>query len=181
MSNMKKVGADITYLIATLAGDDEQARINLRAHQVRERFKRALETVYRDTAPLFLAHTNNVYIMNKGGVRTLIVYVDESIFAAELNAQRELIKLHLLELFGEEIEQFEIIVSKPRYKNNHPYLAEEPQESDKETPAMPLNDEEKAFVSDTVSTIEDEKLRESLQKAMTADLEWKKGEKRTRS
>lgn len=181
MSSMKKVGADITYLIATLAGDDEQARINLRAHQVRERFKRALETVYRDAAPLFLAHTNNVYIMNKDGVRTLIVYVDESIFAAELNAQRELIKLHLLELFGEDIEQFEIHVSRGKYKKNHPYLTEESQKADTTTPAVPLNDDEKAFVSDTVSTIEDQKLRESLQKAMTADLEWKKGENRTRS
>ena len=67
MLAMKKVGADISYLVATLAGDSEQARINLRAHQVRDRFKRALETVYRDAAPLFLAHTNNVYIMNKEG------------------------------------------------------------------------------------------------------------------
>ena len=181
MHGMKKVGADITYLVAMLAGDDEQARINLRAHQVRERFKRALETVYRDTAPLFLAHTNNVYIMNKDGVRTLIVYVDESIYAAELNAQRELIKLHLLELFGEDVEQFEIHVSKPRYKKNHPYLADSSQEPGRMVPAVPLDDGEKAFVSDTVSTIEDQKLRETLQKAMTADLEWKKGEKRTRS
>ena len=38
-------------------------------------------------------------------------------------------------------------------------------------------DEEKAYVSDTVSHISDKKVRESLQKAMTADLEWKKGKK----
>lgn len=178
---MRKVGADITYLVATLVGDDEQARINLRANQVRERFKRALETVYRDQAPLFLAHTNNVYIMNKDDVRTLIVYVDESIYAAELNAQRELIRLHLLELFGEDVEAFEIYVSKPKFKNNHPYLAEVSQKADEKPPSIPLNDEEKAYVSDTVAHIENQHLRETLQKAMTADLEWKKGEKRSRS
>ena len=178
---MKKVGADITYLVASLVGDDEQARINLRANQVRERYKRALETVYRDQAPLFLAHTNNVYIMMKDGVRTLIVYVDESIYAAELNAQRELIRLHLLELFGEDVEAFEIYVSKPKFKSNHPYLTDSPQKVDETAPSIPLNDDEKAYVSDTVAKIDDQHLRETLQKAMTADLEWKKGEKRSGS
>ncbi len=178
---MKKIGADIAYYIAELAGDSEQARINLRANQVRERYKRALETVYRETAPLFLAHTNNVFIMDKEGVRTLIVYVDESIYAAELNAQRELIKLHLLELFGEDIERFEILVSKPRYKKNHPYLTQEETITAKKTPSIPLTDNEKQFVSNTVSTIEDDRLRLSLEKAMTADMEWKKGENQTQS
>ena len=178
---MKKIGTDIAYYIAELAGDSEQARINLRANQVRERFKRALETVYREQAPLFLAHTNNVFIMDKEGVRTLIVYVDESIFAAELNAQRELIKLHLLELFGEDIEQFEIHVSKPRYKKNHPYLTNSEETTAQKPPSIPLTDNEKQFVSNTVSTIDNERLRESLQKAMTADMEWKKGENQARS
>lgn len=175
---MGKLGKDIQAIIVDLAGDKEKALINLRANQVRDRFKRALETVYRDMAPLFLAHTNNVFIMDKGGVRTLIVYVDEGIYAAELNAQRELIKLHLLELFGEDIEQFEIHVSKPRYKGNHPYLTKSSDGADEKAPSIPLDDHERAYVSDTVSAVEDKQLREALQKAMTADLEWKKGENR---
>ena len=181
MGSMKKIGADITQLVSTLAGDSEQARINLRANQVRERYKAALQVVYRETAPLFLAHTNNVYIMNKDGVRTLIVYVDESIYAAELNAQRELIKLHLLQLFGEDVESFEIHVSRGKYKQNHPYLTESEENVAENTSAIPLSDDEKAYVSDTVSVIEDDYLRETIRKAMTADLEWKKGENRTRS
>ena len=178
---MRKIGADIGSLVASLAGDDEQARINMRANQVRERYKRAIESVYRDTAPLFLAHTNNVYIMKKGDVPTLIVYVDESIFAAELNAQRELIKLQLLQLFGEDIEQFEIHVSRGKYKKNHPYLTESPENAVEKPPSIPLDDAEEAYVSNTVSTVEDQRLREVLQKAMKTDLEWKKGEKRTRT
>ena len=108
---MKKLGHDLELMIARLLGNDEQARINLRAHQVRDRYKQALETVYKNQAPLFLAHTNNVYILKKDGVKTLIVYVDDSIFAAELNAQRELIRLKLLA--SSSISTFhEVITSK---------------------------------------------------------------------
>ena len=178
---MRKIGTDIGNLVATLAGDDEQARINMRANQVRDRYKRAIESVYRDTAPLFLAHTNNVYIMKKDDKPTLIVYVDESIFAAELNAQRELIKLQLLQLFGEDVEQFEIHVSRGKYKKNHPFLAENRENTVERPPSIPLDDTEETFVSNTVSTVEDQRLRETLQKAMKTDLEWKKGEKRIRS
>ena len=109
---MKKLGHDLELMIARLSGNDEQARINLRAHQVRDRYKQALETVYKNQAPLFLAHTNNVYILKKDGVKTLIVYVDDSLFAAELNAQRELIRLKLLELFGEDVADFQIKTSR---------------------------------------------------------------------
>ena len=178
---MKKIGDDIARYVSALAGDSEQARINLRANQVRERFKRALEVVYRDTAPLFLAHVNNVYIMDKAGVRTLIVYLDESIYAAELNAQRELIKLHLLELFGEDVESFQIYVSKPKYKKYHPYLADPSAKGAEKAPSIPLSDIEKTLVSSTASMVEDQRLRKSLIKAMTADLEWKKGENQARS
>ena len=178
---MKKAGAGVQRLVANLAGDDEQARINLRANQVRDRYRRVMEAVYRDQARLFLAHTNNVYIMTKGGVRTLIAYVDESIYAAELNAQRELIKLRLLELFGEDVEQFEIHVSRGRYKSNHPFLADAPEgpgTAGAKPAAIPLTQDESAYVDETVSAVEDPRLREALRKAMTADMEWKKGENR---
>lgn len=173
---MKKLGNDIFAEIGRLMGDDEQAKINFRARQVRERYKAALESVYRDQAPLFLAHTNNVYVMKKRDVKTLIVYVDESIFSAELNAQRELIKLKLLELFGEQIEEFEIYVSREKYKKNHPYLTDDRPESDEKHPPVQLDSNEKAYVSTVSATVEDERLREKLKKAMTADMEWKKGE-----
>lgn len=172
---MGKLGADIQYAIAAMGGDSDMARINLRAHQVRNRYREVIETVYRANASLFLAHTNNVYIMDKEGARTLIVYVDESIFAAELNAQRELIKLKLLEMFGETIEEFEIFVSRGRYKDNHPYLVENEDVVREKPTSVPLDSDEKSFVSNTVSLIEDDQLRGTIEKAMTADLEWKKG------
>lgn len=171
---MSKLGREIELMVASLSGNDEQARINLRARQVRERYKQALETVYKKQTPLFLAHTNNVYIMKKRGIKTLIVYVDESIFAAELNAQRELIKLKLLELFQEDVEEFEIHVSKPKYKKNHPYL--EGVIHDEPVPAKaPLSEDEEKSVSETAAMVENEKVRKALKNAMTADLQVKKG------
>ena len=175
---MRKLASEIRYTIAELGEGSEEARINLRVQQVRERYRAAIEMVYRSDAQLHLAHTNSVIITCKNNVKTLIVYVDESIFAAELNAQRELIKLKLLELFGEEIEDFQIRVSRWRkYREMHPYLTDTSEEPDEKPTSIPLDSNEKSFVSNTVSHISDKKVRESLEKAMTADLEWKKGKK----
>lgn len=174
---MRKLGSDIQQAVNALAGNSKEARINLRAHQVRARYREALESVYRENAGIFLAHTNNVYIMSKDGVPTLIVYVDESIFAAELNAQRELIKLKLLELFGENVDEFEIHISRGNYKQHHPFLTEDAPETDKSPTAVPLDPTESDYVSNTASKIDDPRLRASFEKAMKSDLEWKKGEK----
>lgn len=180
---MKKIGVDIDVFLASLTGDEERARITIRARQVRDRYKTVIESVYRDVAPLFLEHTNNVYIMNKNGVKTLIVYVDESIFAAELNAQRELIKLKLLEQFGEAVEQFEILVSRGKYKNNHPYILESDQDGAplRKYEAAPLSEDDKRLVTQTVSSIEDASLKKTLEKAMTASMALNKTENLKRS
>lgn len=175
--DMKKIGSDIQYFVAGLAGDQDQARINMRAYQVRERYRDVIQTVYRDTADLFLAHTNNVYIMNKDGVRTLIVYVDESIFAAELNAQRELIKLALLQMFNEEVEEFKIYVSRGKYKSNHPYVDEEGENAPVSLKPLPLDETEQGFVENTVETLQAQELKKSFEKAMTASLGLNKAEK----
>ena len=174
---MKKIGNNIAYLVAQLAGDSDQARINLRAMQVRERYREVMKMVYRDTADVFLAHTNNVYIMKKNGVLNLIVYVDDSLFSAELNAQREMIKLKLLERFGESIEEFEIHVSRGSYKSYHPFLDESTENDQSHPVSIPLDPSELQLVQTTVNVVENEKLRKTLEKAMTADLERKKGEK----
>ena len=174
---MKKLGANIDYLIAKLSGDSTNVRINLRATQVRQRYKKAIEAVYRQKAPLFLEHTNNVYIMRQDDVPTLIVYVDDAIFSAELNAQRELIKLKLLELFGEEVQEFKIYVSRGHYKNNHPYSDELGAEQAKRPVAEPLDELEKEKVDEVSQIVEMEHVRTSFQKAMTADMEWKKAKK----
>ena len=171
---MRKIGADIQYAVARLGEGSESARLNYRIQQVRDRYRQAIESVYRDAAPLHLAHTNNVIIKD----RKLVVFVDDSLFAAELNAQRELIKLRLLELFGEEIDDFQIRTSQwKKYRDMHPYLTGTQQEVDTGVPPAPLDSDEKSYVSNISSVIDDEGLRKTFEKAMTADLEWKKRER----
>lgn len=174
---MRKLGNDIQLAVAALSGDREQARINLRANQVRARYRDVIRSVYRTTADLFLAHTNNVYIMNKKGVKTLIVYVDESIFAAELNAQRELIKLKLMQLFSEKVEDFEIYVSRGSYKNNHPFTVQDDDVVPQNITPAPLDTNEKTYVDSVVSNVESQPLRKTLHKAMTASMALNKAEK----
>ena len=176
---MRKIGNDIGRAIVEMGGDSDEARINMRVRQVLERYRQAIESVYPgETASLHLAHTNKVIITNTDDVRTLIVYVDDSLFAAELNAQRELIRLKLLELFGEDVADFQIKTSRwKKYREIHPYTDIDFEDSDRKTPSVPLNDDEKEFVSRTVGVVQDIRIQKSLEKAMTADLEWKKGEK----
>lgn len=171
---MKSLGKGIENLLVELSPDPDQARMTLRAHQVRQRYKAALETIYPKTAPVFLEHTNNVYIMKRDGAAVLIVYVDDSIYAAELNAQRELVRLRLLELFGEELDEFRICVSRGKYKEYHPYTDEEV-DARREPPSQEaLGPAEEQLVSATASKVEDDKVRKSLEKAMTADMARKK-------
>ena len=176
---MEKIGVDIDVFLASLTGDEERARITIRARQVRDRYKTVLESVYRDVAPLFLEHTNNVYIMNKNGVKTLIVYVDESIFAAELNAQRELIRLHILQMFNEDIAVFDIHVSRGAYKKKYLYKGKDAPDSGdvelaRDEVRQTLTTDQEAFIDQTVSGVADEKLRKVIEKAMTADLKRQK-------
>ena len=173
---MRKLGTDITKLVTELSPDEASARKTMRTIQVRERYKQALHAVYKDKAPLFLNHTNNVYIIRKEDEKLLIVYVDESIYAAELNAQRELIKLKLLELFNEEIDEFSIKISRGSYRNNHPYATEDTDSITGKAVSVALDEEEEKYVSNIVSKVEDQRVQKSLERAMTADLEWKKEE-----
>ena len=157
-------------------GDGESARKQARAVQVRNEYVQVMKAVYGDGAQIFLEHTNAVFIMMKNDQKTLIVYVDESIYSAELNAQRELIRMRFLDMFHEQLEAFEIYVSRGKYKKNHPFIdAATDFPADHFAPSIPLDEAEKKHVQDCVQTIENPRLAQALKKAMTADLEWKKG------
>jgi hypothetical protein len=85
-----------------------------------------------------------------------------------------LVKLQLFERFGEEIDQFKIIISHGQYKKNHPFASEEtPGEGD--VSSVPLDEAERAEVEAQLAAVADPKLRRAVQEAMVADLEWKKG------
>ena len=169
MAKMRSFSGSMGSTLRALAGSDDAARKAMRAARVKQMWSEVVD-------PVFLDHTNSVYIIREGERKILIVYVDESIFAAELNARRELIKLKFLERFNERLDEFRILVSRGRYKNNYIYRKDEGEPSYVENvPSVPLPAEKLAEIEQAVAQIPDEKVRKSLQKAMISDLEWKMG------
>ena len=171
MTNMAKIGDSLAQFLGEIEQDSESNRKQARAVQVRERYREVVRSSYPLTYQMVLDHTNSVYILMKEGVKTLIVYVDESIFAAELNAQRELMKLKFKELFDEHIEQFDIYVSRGKYKKQHPFSKNE--ESDEKAGKTPLDEHEKKIVEETSELVENDRVRLALERAMTANFESK--------
>lgn len=150
------------------AGEIRKAQ---RVAQVRDMWKDLVE-------PIILQHTNNVYVFTKDGRREMHVYVDESIYAAELNNRRELLKWQCREKFGEEIDLFDIHISRGRNKQNHPYAEDEEvnRAARASEPVVPLTPEEMERVEEACAPIPDPLLREKFKKAMISDLQWKKSE-----
>lgn len=146
--------------------DENEIRKAQRIEQVRFFWKNLVDDI-------FLQHTNAVYIFTKDGRKQMHVYVDESIYAAELNARRELIKLECRQRFGEAIDDFEIHISRGKKKLNHPFIQER-NDLDSNDP-IPLDKKEMDHVDDICATIEDDSMRSHFKKAMISDLEWKKG------
>ena len=174
-----KLNAAIRNEMGFLAGGDDKARLAARIQQVQQRYRQVIEKVYRQNAQIFLDHTNSVYIMNKDGEKILIVYMDESIYAAELNAQRELIRLHMLQMFNEDIAVFDIHVSRGAYKKKYLYKGKDAPDSGdvelaRDEVRQTLTTDQEAFIDQTVSGVADEKLRKVIEKAMTADLKRQK-------
>lgn len=189
MSNLQ---AMLSRAMGEMGASPEQVAKFARANAVR----RMWEDIMRAGGDEYiLAHTNNVFILRPGEARPLrrdhddrkdagatgtgkqlIAYVDESLVAAELNARRELVKLQFFERFGEEIDEFKIIISRGQYKTHHPFvqLEQVPSYVEPARPA-PLDADEQAMVSDQLAGIQDERLRRAVGRAMVADLQWKKG------
>lgn len=162
------------------AESDVLAAKAARANRVKQMWRSVVEICCRPNAQAFLDHTNSVYIIREGEGdaqrKVLIVYVDESIFAAELNARREMIKLKLLERFGEEISEFRILISRGKYKENHPYREKTLDYLPPTPERRPLPPEEVESIRERAEVIEDKRMREALLKAMISGLERKSEE-----
>ena len=168
MAKVRRISDILDGPIQNLPGfDREKMLISRRVQKVQTMWSEVVD-------PFFLPHTNAVYILKKDGYEEMHVYVDESIYAAELNARRELIMIKLKDRYGEDIEKLDIHISRGKRKQIHPFVINHSTEIDK-NPAIPLDEEEIEKVEQTCSTIEDTTLKERFKKAMIADLEWKKG------
>ena len=178
--DMKLLSSAIGRSLQHVAQSNELAAKAARANKVKQMWRSVVEICCRPNAEAFLDHTNAVYIIREGEGdeerKILIVYVDESIFAAELNARREMIKLKLLERFGEDVAEFRILISRGKYKENHPYRAQEAENPSPEPARHPLSLEEIRELQERASAIEDPRMREALLKAMISGLERKTDE-----
>ncbi|MEE0344056.1 MAG: hypothetical protein UDM08_04615 [Eggerthellaceae bacterium] len=153
--------------------------INRRIQRIHDQFSQVVD-------PFILEHTNSVYLLrhkdvlgdsqsnedaNKEQSDTqvfdLVVYVDNSLVAAELNARRELIRLKYREQFKVSIDVFEIRISRGSYKDKYPFKDQDviPQTS---TQGRELSEEETAHISELVEDISDKRIKESFIKAITA-------------
>lgn len=179
-NNMTPFSAALGRSLRQAAESDVLAAKAARANKVKQMWKSVVEICCRPNAKAFLDHTNSVYIIREGEGdaqrKILIVYVDESIFAAELNARREMIKLKLLERFGEDISEFRILISRGSYKENHPYREKTPDYLPPTPPRRPLPPEELEDLRGRAEAIEDVRMREALLKAMISGLERKSDE-----
>lgn len=104
----------------------------------------------------------------------LVVYLEDSLIAAEVDARREMIKLKFLELFGEELGEFRIRISRGKYKLNHPYRKSDDEKE--QTPLVARKELSRDVIDrldEGLSDIGDEKMREALKRAMISDLEIK--------
>ena len=126
------------------------------------------------TSPAAPRSTGGAFVRRKPPAGELIVYVEDSLIAAEVDARREMIKLKFLELFGEEIDEFRIRVSRGKYKLSHPYREEaEKTAAQEKAPRVALSEARIAQIDEELSTIPDKKVREALKRAMISDLEVK--------
>lgn len=99
----------------------------------------------------------------------LVVYVDSSLVAAELNARRELIRLKYREQFHTVIDVFEIRISRGAYKDKHPFAKQVlDQQRAQEHAARPLTPEDAQHIDALVANLPDGRMKDSFIKAMTA-------------
>ncbi|MDO4442650.1 MAG: DciA family protein [Slackia sp.] len=166
MGSMKSFSSALQKTLRASAASSELAAKAARANKVKQMWRDVVDGI-------FLDHTNAVYIVNEREERVLIVYVDDSLFAAELNARRELIKLKLLERHNEQIDDFRILVSRGKYKKNYPFRCEPGASLREKRRRVELPPEKRAELELQCRAIEDERLRAALLKAMISDLEWK--------
>ena len=190
--SLKPASQSFASFLSTMPSEVKQrVLINRRIQQVHEQFAQVVDpfildhtnSVYllkqKETAPL--QDTNNTAQEasssgqgNKGSdknsysspIYDLVVYVDNSMCAAELNARRELIRLKYREEFNTIIDVFEIRISRGSYKDNYPFKDKKYQQ---QTPqARQLSVKECEEVDELVESLPEGRMKDSFIEAIKA-------------
>lgn len=161
---MKKLSENISSLVHTINENNIEIKKIFRGSKVRSIWASCVEEIILD-------HTNAVYIFKEEEKKIMVVYVDESIFAAELNSRRELIKLKIKTEHNEDIDDFRILISRGNYKKNYPFKANEDPCSMFEKVSTPLSDAEKKQIESMSLRIENDRLQRKFKQAATQNLQ----------
>ncbi len=138
-------------------------------------------------------HVTAVFVVPNTAASEVIVYVDSSIWATELNMQSELLRLNLnIELNkdadepsnvmrkAEQVEKLTFKVSKEQYAARERRLTtlqllEAEDEDYRKAQPVALDEEELSGLEEALSHIENDQLRDTAYAAAKASLEWQKG------
>lgn len=174
---------------------------HLRLNLLKERRVRQIHDQFRQMAPkALLDQVNSIFLFreeeesmsqaDQGQSKRpsqerpyrLVVYVENSIAKAEFNARREMIRLKYLELFGVEIQRFDIKTSKAGYRDTHPFRlnqghddANAPSSRESYMEALESQLDRKAWTLDgtgafqqTIASMDDGPLKESFQRLQSS-------------
>lgn len=174
---MKRLSESIKSCLDAVGVNDESARKARRAAEVQQAWRAAIEKVYQDAAPFVLSHINAVYILKESGVSYAVVYADDSLIRSDIDARQEFLKMALAES-GERVETFRILASRFSMKERHPFAEASTDDNEydpsrifEKTRRTPISDGDLARVESCVESIEDEKVRIALKRAMVAEIE----------
>lgn len=138
-------------------------------------------------------HVTAVFVVPNTAASEVIIYVDSSIWATELNMQSELLRLNLnIELNkdadepsnvmrkAEQVEKLTFKVSKEQYAARERRLTtlqllEAEDEDYRKAQPVALDEEELSGLEEALSHIENDQLRDTAYAAAKASLEWQKG------
>jgi hypothetical protein len=144
-----------------------------------EQFSRSmrLQAAWEAVAPpQALQHTDNVVFSPKTKDSTVLVYVENSHWAAELGTQKELYRILLERETGWELPDIKFLITRKTAFKKLFKKRQTKQETEKaKRTAQTLTKEEDSYARSMVSQIKDEQLKNRLYKAIKADFEWKKG------
>ena len=169
MSGAQNLSNCLNAYIDEIADSSDEVKKLYKIEKLERSFAVAAEQTFKKAAPLVLHHINEVCLLSeKNGLNKLIVYADDSGVRASIDARQGILK-HFLEKEGISYVSFQILQSKRSIKNRHPF--ENTQKPAQKQVLRVLTPEELAEIEEFVAPVDDFLVRESLKKALIADLQ----------
>lgn len=171
MNALKPVSDSYVGFYQSMPEDVQKKLVmNRRIRKVHSQFSQVVD-------PFILEHTNSVYLLRhkdlldsvrEEEIFDLVVYVDNSLIAAELNARRELICLKYREQFNIAIDTFEIRISRGHYKERYPFKNITDSSKIEKASLHELSQEEINQINEIVKDMPEGKLKGSFIRAISA-------------